>query len=724
MSQRKTRAASRDIPKEQAMVREKWQLVHANIKLDQALHAFLTQTLDNCGVTIARVAFELVHKVLNPKGYVRLDHKAELENVGALIRNTDSAWMQQGKNIGTRWDFTESWWSKMKEWSSIDSYKLLSLNAVDNFCNVSDLEPMLRTDNAKYTFTDDDLDKDHSLQKLDWTQRTVSVIEGLPCNSTDKAVTRWETKCYDLPNKKTVELLKTKEFDELLKKQKPLEPYWRLAQRISKWENTKQNNTQQQPDSDDPQQPAQGGDVQGNEPHPIGDEQNDVQPHDDAEEEEDDPLADVQAQQLAPALQMNLSLTGGDEGDFTLEQAFTTAGGPVTYDILKEIKANEPSTDEGKEIAKRVNLPEWKAFLRANAQTVPRNDKGKDANKPEVVKAVHLFLQGKTEDEIDQLKLGGEQDTTAGTAKGQGKGPGKGKGKGAGGGGDGSGDGDGGASGPLVSKLRQEYGYWRKHRTCRLNDKADLVLKVGYFSEETGLYTQRIVFAEIDGHDKTARPSKPDNTDSIKLAEKLISSTSVQAVLQPETYHIRSNLSEYLHDQIQKSLLSTTTVELPDFQDFIRSLQNDTKRQNTSTTTDLLKFQEAIHWVHHLFLAHVKIAFLIHMREMHGIDMLCLDTRDARMQDHYFFINFTGHHLPNELVFQDRIPGAPKEWLESKLMLLTRPKIKCSDGVTSKWSYAPVVNASSRHALVQNLLLKITKFLVQNLLLKITKFLQ
>jgi hypothetical protein len=31
-------------------------------------------------------------------------------------------------------------------------------------------------------------------------------------------------------------------------------------------------------------------------------------------------------------------------------------------------------------------------------------------------------------------------------------------------------------------------------------------------------------------------------------------------------------------------------------------------------------------------------------------------------------------------------------------MLLTRPKIKCSDGVTSKWTYATVVNASSGHA--------------------------
>jgi hypothetical protein len=83
--------------------------------LDQALHAFLTQPLDNCGVTIARVAFELVQQVLNPKGYVRLDHKAELENVGAVVRNSDSAWMHQGKNIQTKWDFTDVWWKRMPQ---------------------------------------------------------------------------------------------------------------------------------------------------------------------------------------------------------------------------------------------------------------------------------------------------------------------------------------------------------------------------------------------------------------------------------------------------------------------------------------------------------------------------------------------------------------------------------------------------------------------------------
>ena len=54
-------------------------------------------------------------------------------------------------------------------------------------------------------------------------------------------------------------------------------------------------------------------------------------------------------------------------------------------------------------------------------------------------------------------------------------------------------------------------------------------------------------------------------------------------------------ISEYLTDQIQKSLKATTNVELPDFQAFIKSLQNDSNR------TDLDTFQKAVHWVHHLF---------------------------------------------------------------------------------------------------------------------------
>ncbi|MFN9899563.1 MAG: hypothetical protein ACK55Z_12385, partial [bacterium] len=87
------------------------------------------------------------------------------------------------------------------------------------------------------------------------------------------------------------------------------------------------------------------------------------------------------------------------------------------------------------------------------------------------------------------------------------------------------------------------------------------------------MYTQRCIIAEIDGHDKTAYPGNDKRkVDSIKLAQKLMTSTSAQAVLQPETYHIRTNLYEYLHDHIQNSLLATTNVELPDFEEFIKTL--------------------------------------------------------------------------------------------------------------------------------------------------------
>jgi hypothetical protein len=93
-----------------------------------------------------------------------------------------------------------------------------------------------------------------------------------------------------------------------------------------------------------------------------------------------------------------------------------------------------------------------------------------------------------------------------------------------------------------------------EHRTCTGNDKPDVVLQVGYFSEHTGLYKQRCIIAEIDGHDKTAATGQdPKKVDSIKLAQKLMTSTSVQTVLQPETYHICSNLHEYLRNLQRQS---------------------------------------------------------------------------------------------------------------------------------------------------------------------------
>ena len=123
-----------------------------------------------------------------------------------------------------------------------------------------------------------------------------------------------------------------------------------------------------------------------------------------------------------------------------------------------------------------------KQFLKCNGQQAT---KGK---KIDVLQAVYDFVQKSVVKDL-QLPPTDTQTATAkdtGRVAGQGKGQAKGRGKGAGGGG----DGDGGGSGGLVSKIHYEYGYWTKHRTCRLNDKADLILKIGYFSEEMSfIYT-------------------------------------------------------------------------------------------------------------------------------------------------------------------------------------------------------------------------------------------
>jgi hypothetical protein len=683
-----TRVQKRDILREQTLVREKWQLVHANINLDKALHAFLTETLDNCGITIAQEAFELVQKILNPKGYVRREHKAELDNVGALIRNSDSAWVQQGKIIHTRFDFTDVWWTNNDKWSLDDwnecnqkklSYKVLKPDTINSFCEYCKFEKPTtsRTTNIKYEDTEENLDKTYSMQKLDCTQADVKRVESVPCDD----VRRWETKCYDFFNKdlaKSADI--TQQYlQEIEPKQKSLEPYWRLALRINKWESRsrkKQNEVQEQTDTNRQSEAAEAADEAMNDHE-----------QDDAEARAED-QGQPEGQPNRTDTNLQASFLSAQE---LIMSTYARQKEPVSLQILQKIKdeklePNEAQKGEGN----NVSVANWKSFFKNNKMEYSGKDKQIDFLK-------RVWKKVRETEDLSSLLHCVDNSQAQHTAKRGNRG-----GKGGGNRG-GNGGGNGGGSG--VDKIQDEYGYFEKHRTCRLNEKADLVLKVGYFSEETGLYKQRIVFAEIDGHDKTAKPTNEIQADSIKLALKLMTSTSVQAVLQQETYHIRSNLSQYLCDQVDKSLLSTTHVELPEFREFIKSLQNDSEKN------DLHKFEEAIHWVHHLFVAHVKIAFLIYMRELHDIDMLTSDSKDTRMRDHYFFVNFNGQNLPNSLVFQHQISETPKQWLEEHLMLLTRPKIKTcrrvtdkedGDGFESSWKYAPVVNASSNHANMQH----------------------
>ena len=222
-----------------------------------------------------------------------------------------------------------------------------------------------------------------------------------------------------------------------------------------------------------------------------------------------------------------------------------------------------------------------------------------------------------------------------------------------------------------------------KSKFCTLIDRADLILEVGYFCADSGLFKKRVVVCEVDGADKTKHSdtkfneaktqiTRPEN-DPIKLALKLMSSTVAQNAIQSETYHIRANYAWYNTDAIQKSLLSTTTHDLPDFAELIETLNKDKR------TDDFRTLHHSIHLMHHMFLAHVKIAFLIHMQVVHDIDMRNDDVRDPTMRNHCFFVNFEATHIPEQLTWEDgprQMPQKTKTWLQTQRMLHTRVLIK------------------------------------------------
>ena len=636
---------TRDIPAEQALVREKWELVHANVKLDKALTAFLTQSLDLCGQTITHLAFELVQQILDPEGYVRLDHKSELSNIGAVVQNSGSAWGERGQNIATRWDFGDAWKRRMNKWRENyrgDQYTELKPNAVKKFCDqISDVQLLNRTQKAEYTNQDagQNPDQNFSLEVFDKNQNLVKVFAGLPCQS----VCRWQIKHSKLKKEDLKNMYTGKQYKDIEKELTMLEPYWRFALRIKQWK----NNNGDKGLSDENDGSASQGDPAMNQPaQPVAMNQ---------------PVASALAESSAEISQ---------DVDFITENFSLHTDAPIPRHVLEDIKKINSEKDVVKKYEKyRPVVKDWNEFLDKNLDKLLVGPRRK---KEDQLKRVCEIL--KTHD-IDGLNGVGPKDAVPDQDAGEPPSDALGSG--------------------TVKKLREEYGFMQKHRPCSGNDKPDVVLKVGYFSKKTGLYRQRCVIAEIDGHDKTKKPD-PDgkNVDSIKLAQKLMSSTSVQAVLQPETYHIRSNLHHYLIDFMKNSLLATTNVELPDFEEFIKTLSSSGK------SNEMQNFLEAVHWVHHLFLSHVKIAFLIHMREAENIDMLSYDIRDERMSDHYFFVNFTGKHLPDELKFQHYTDVKTKEFLEDQLMLLTRPKIKYYNTTTGKseWTDAPVVNASTTRA--------------------------
>ena len=264
-----------------------------------------------------------------------------------------------------------------------------------------------------------------------------------------------------------------------------------------------------------------------------------------------------------------------------------------------------------------------------------------------------------------------------------------------------------------------KYGYNLK--VCPIQ-RPDLVMQIAYTCPKHYLQKKIVVMVEIDGHDKTLQASNAAcmNPEKIlippaKLALKAMQSTSVQAVLQPHTYNIRSNFYSYLKNVVDRSLFTTTNVELCSFRDILNRLSTCT--QHDTGLDDFHQLTRTIHVVWHMYKAHIKVAFLIYMREVHGIDIRDglnaqrVKKNDSdRMQDHHFFVNFTGISLPNEIKFADRAPRPVQDFLKERMMQQSLVKIKVCDTLVSKknfralqtkWVEAPIMSTTHRSKMTE-----------------------
>jgi hypothetical protein len=685
----------RDIGQEQAMVCQMWKLVHANIKLDHAMHAFLHNTIDVGGGKIIQCAFDLVRQVLNPRGYVQLEHIRETKALGTTLRSEQSIWSQQGKNIGDKWDFTDSWLKSMDDWHQ-DKYIRLLAETVDKFCEKDpNVTEQARTMDAMYKGQDAnaDLDKKYSLPVINSKCEDVDVFQTLPTNDGNPpCIRRWQRKCFARDDLK--EMFDQKEYETINNNQQNLEPYWRFALRVKQWNIFKRraakvSSSNEAPPASGPSAPPPPAYLPPPPPASLTPSPPGTSPAQPPASLPAPPPGTSPAQPPASSGipnpyyvrpgyveradgSMQVILHDDDALEPTYMNSFTEAGiNAVTLPWIEVLKENYLSKN-----SKKINLVALKGLRDhlVNRDPSIRNlfdmrDSGTrtDRLNDKLRKQLHDYLKTVVVSE-DLVPL------IFRDAKVQ--------------------EPDEIDDSSTESSMQQEYGFKVTNITCGYTEKPDVILRLGYFCEDTGLYKQRCVMCEVDGEDKTKKSSandkEKDGGHPIKLALKLITSTSTQAVLQEETYHIRSNMSKYLHEQIQKSLLSTTNVELPEFQSFIDSLQHKDDDYKTLMT--------GIHWVHHLFLSHVKIAFLIHMRVVHGINMLSSDMDDPRMRDHFFFVNFDGRYLPETLIFEDKLQTQTREWLQGQLMMHTRVKIKCYHEDRPQWLEAPVMNASSKWA--------------------------
>ena len=105
------------------IVRSSWEQLKAEIKPDRAMTSFLYETLDKGGADICLAAFELVHRVLHPEGYVRRAHKSENQNLKAFVQDEDGPWRQKNLFLESQYDFQDSWKTNMQYVKSMNGKK-------------------------------------------------------------------------------------------------------------------------------------------------------------------------------------------------------------------------------------------------------------------------------------------------------------------------------------------------------------------------------------------------------------------------------------------------------------------------------------------------------------------------------------------------------------------------------------------------------------------------
>jgi hypothetical protein len=183
---------------EQAFVCEQWKLIQSSMAIDKALHAFLTQKIDDCGQTVVFEAFRLVQQVLNPKGFVRKSYKSADSSLGIAIRSEDNAWAQAGLQTARQWDWMGSWHKFRADWKKLDETQPLSLAMVKNFCegaeNIEKALAKLARHEAAVYIDNSRHDIDLKMPAVSASGTRLGIRKSMPDDLND-LVLRWETYC-------------------------------------------------------------------------------------------------------------------------------------------------------------------------------------------------------------------------------------------------------------------------------------------------------------------------------------------------------------------------------------------------------------------------------------------------------------------------------------------------------------------------------------------------